>query len=73
MSVLFMKLAGTTFFLFIFFVILTLMAVDRNKLYQLQWQDQPVYVKSLGLVLGFLVISTATSLIGSIISSIWGY
>jgi hypothetical protein len=73
MSVLFMKLAGTTFFLFIFFVILTLMTVDRNKLYQLQWQDQPVYVKSLGLVLGFLVISTATSLIGSIISSIWGY
>lgn len=73
MSVLFMKLGGTTFFLFIFFVILTLMTVDRNKLYQLQWQDQPVYVKSLGLVLGFLVISTATSLIGSIISSIWGY
>lgn len=73
MSVLFMKLAGTTFFLFIFFVILTLMTIDRSKLYQSQWEDQPVYVKSLGFILGLLVISTATSLIGSIISSIWGY
>lgn len=73
MSVLFIKLAGTTFFLFVFFVIITLMLMDPDKLYYTQWEDQPVYVKFLLFILGILTISTITSIIGSIIAKIWGY
>ena len=73
MSVLFFKMAATTFFLFLFFLVIAALFVDKDDLMYKDWEEQPKLTRIIGICFTILVVSTFTSLTGAFIAKIWGY
>lgn len=73
MSVLFFKMAGTTFFLFLYGLLIAAVFVDKDELLAKEWEEQPKHTRIIGICLTILFVSTFTSILGAFIAKIWGY
>lgn len=73
MSVIFFKVAATSFFLFLFVLFLTAVFVDKHDLMFKEWEEQPKHTQVIGLCAIMLITSIVTSLIGAFIAKIWGF
>ena len=73
MSVLFLKVAGTAFFLFLFFMIVTILFGDVERIAYDEWKQLSPINKVMTYILVGLGMCVVTGILGSMIAKIWGY
>ena len=73
MSVLFLKVAVTAFFLFLFFTIVTVLFGDVERIVYDEFEQLSPINKVMTYILVGLGMCVVTGVLGSMIAKIWGY